>query len=71
MDMIPVRVCSPILEFPKLKFPTGQISGFLEMPDFLARFVDTTNPKTGALAFSNSRSGTIVALVSRVQMEMN
>ena len=31
------------------------------MPDFLAR---STNPKTGALAFSNGRSGTIEALVS-------
>lgn len=45
-------------------YDTGQISGFLEMPDFLARFADTTNPKTGALAFSNGRSGTIVALLS-------
>lgn len=62
--MILVHVCSLILELPKPKFPTGQISGFLEMPDFLARFADATNPKTGALAFSNGRSGTIVALVS-------
>lgn len=45
-------------------YDTGQISGFLEMPDLLAHFADTTNPKTSALAFSNSRSGTIVALLS-------
>jgi SP family sugar:H+ symporter-like MFS transporter len=45
-------------------YDTGQISGFLEMPDFLARFVDTANPKTDALAFSNGRSGAIVALLS-------
>jgi len=45
-------------------YDTGQISGFLEMPDFLARFADTTNPKTGAPAFTNGRSGTIVALLS-------
>ncbi|ORY09393.1 and other transporter-domain-containing protein [Clohesyomyces aquaticus] len=45
-------------------YDTGQISGFLEMRDFLDRFADTTNPKTGELAFTNGRSGTIVALLS-------
>ena len=45
-------------------YDTGQISGFLEMDDFLRRFADQTNPETGAPAFSNSRSGTIVGLVS-------
>ena len=44
-------------------YDTGQISGFLEMPDFLARFSDTT--KNGEPAFSNVRSGLIVGLVSR------
>ncbi|KAF2490908.1 general substrate transporter [Lophium mytilinum] len=43
-------------------YDTGQISGFLEMPDFLLRFHDTT--KEGKPAFSNSRSGTIVGLLS-------
>jgi SP family sugar:H+ symporter-like MFS transporter len=42
-------------------YDTGQISGFLEMPNFLALFGDTT--KDGQPAFSNTRSGTIVALV--------
>lgn len=45
-------------------YDTGQISGFLEMPDFLAKFHDTTDPETGGPAFTNGRSGTIVALVS-------
>lgn len=45
-------------------YDTGQISGFLEMEDFLKRFADTTDPETGKLAFTNGRSGTIVALVS-------
>ncbi|KAF2809565.1 uncharacterized protein BDZ99DRAFT_463352 [Mytilinidion resinicola] len=43
-------------------YDTGQISGFLEMPDFLEKFHDTT--KDGKPAFSNSRSGTIVGLLS-------
>jgi SP family sugar:H+ symporter-like MFS transporter len=43
-------------------YDTGQISGFLEMPDFLEKFHDVTKPD-GSLAFSNSRSGLIVALV--------
>lgn len=45
-------------------YDTGQISGFLEMDDFKRRFADTTDPETGDLAFTNGRSGTIVALVS-------
>lgn len=44
-------------------YDTGQISGFLEMPNFLSRFADTTDPQTGDPAFSNGRSGTIVGLV--------
>ncbi|OMP83416.1 High-affinity fructose transporter ght6 [Diplodia seriata] len=34
------------------------------MPDFLHRFADTTDPKTGEPKFSNGRSGTIVGLLS-------
>ncbi|GAB7364907.1 hypothetical protein MBLNU230_g5698t1 [Neophaeotheca triangularis] len=44
-------------------YDTGQISGFLEMPDFLERFGDTTNAN-GDPAFGNVRSGTIVGLLS-------
>ncbi|KAF2396247.1 putative MFS monosaccharide transporter [Trichodelitschia bisporula] len=44
-------------------FDTGQISGFLEMSDFLNRFGDKQGPN-GRKAFSNARSGTIVALLS-------
>jgi SP family sugar:H+ symporter-like MFS transporter len=51
-------------------YDTGQISGFLEMPDFLTRFSDTTDPETGDLAFSNGRSGTIVALVRSPRCEV-
>lgn len=47
-------------------YDTGRISGFLEMPNFLGRFADTTNPETGEPAFSNGRSGTIVGLVSQL-----
>ncbi|KAF2100825.1 general substrate transporter [Rhizodiscina lignyota] len=43
-------------------YDTGQISGFLEMDNFLQAFGDTT--KDGSPAFSNSRSGTIVGLLS-------
>jgi SP family sugar:H+ symporter-like MFS transporter len=50
-------------------YDTGQISGFLEMPDFLARFSDTTDPETGDLKFSNGRSGTIVALVCSAMVQ--
>ncbi|KAF2184441.1 general substrate transporter [Zopfia rhizophila CBS 207.26] len=45
-------------------YDTGQISGFLEMPDFLRRFADNRDPDAGVLSFSNGRSGTIVALLS-------
>jgi len=40
-------------------YDTGQISGFLEMTDFLNRFGNQPGP-----AFSNVRSGTIVGLLS-------
>lgn len=43
-------------------YDTGQISGFLEMPDFLKRFSDSY--KDGEPAFSDTRSGLIVALLS-------
>jgi len=45
-------------------YDTGQISGFLEMRDFLDRFGNTTDPTTGLPAFTNVRSGTIVGLLS-------
>ena len=45
-------------------YDTGQISGFLEMPDFKSRFADQKDPQTGELKFSNWKSGLIVALVS-------
>lgn len=42
-------------------YDTGQISGFVAMPDFLQRFADIrTNPP----AFGNVREGTIVGLLS-------
>ena len=41
-------------------YDTGQISGFLEMQNFLRNFADHRNP----LAFSNVRSGLIVGLLS-------
>ncbi|KAI9708019.1 MAG: hexose transporter hxt1 [Bogoriella megaspora] len=43
-------------------YDTGQISGFLEMSDFLRRFANST--KAGKPAFTNVRSGTIVGLLS-------
>ncbi|KAK7428471.1 hexose transporter hxt5 [Neonectria magnoliae] len=43
-------------------YDTGQISGFLEMPDFLDRFAQTNSD--GERAFSTVRSGLIVALLS-------
>lgn len=42
-----------------LGYDTGQISGFVAMPDFLRRFADEPGP-----AFSNGREGTIVGLLS-------
>ncbi|KAF2754135.1 general substrate transporter [Pseudovirgaria hyperparasitica] len=44
-------------------YDTGQISGFLEMPDFQRRFGEY-NAATGAYTFSNVRSGLIVAMLS-------
>ncbi|KAF2085877.1 general substrate transporter [Saccharata proteae CBS 121410] len=44
-------------------YDTGQISGFLEMDDFLSRFGNTTD-SDGNPAFTNVRSGTIVGLLS-------
>ncbi|KAJ5682532.1 hypothetical protein N7462_005697 [Penicillium macrosclerotiorum] len=43
-------------------YDTGQISGFLEMPDFLQRFGELGSD--GAYHFSNVRSGLIVGLLS-------
>ncbi|KAJ3541164.1 hypothetical protein NM208_g4742 [Fusarium decemcellulare] len=43
-------------------YDTGQISGFLEMPDFLDRFGMTNS--SGDRVFSTVRSGLIVALLS-------
>lgn len=43
-------------------YDTGQISGFLEMPDFLERFGE--RDANGTPYFSNVRSGLIVALLS-------
>jgi SP family sugar:H+ symporter-like MFS transporter len=43
-------------------YDTGQISGFLEMPNFLQRFGQRHHD--GTLYFSNARSGLIVALLS-------
>jgi SP family sugar:H+ symporter-like MFS transporter len=43
-------------------YDTGQISGFLEMPNFLQRYGQLQSD--GTYAFSNVRSGLIVALVS-------
>ena len=45
-------------------YDTGQISGFLEMPDFRQKFADQKDPQTGELSFSNWKAGLIVALVS-------
>lgn len=43
-------------------YDTGQISGFLAMPDFLERFGQ--HHSDGTAYFSNVRSGLIVAMVS-------
>ena len=42
-------------------YDTGQISGFLEMPDFLDRFGQRHSD--GTAYFSNVRAGLIVSLV--------
>ncbi|KAK6080387.1 High-affinity fructose transporter ght6-like protein 1 [Seiridium cupressi] len=44
-------------------YDTGQISGFLEMPDFLRRFGEL-QPDGQTYAFSNVRSGLVVGLLS-------
>ncbi|KAI1337903.1 general substrate transporter [Xylariaceae sp. FL0016] len=44
-------------------YDTGQISGFLEMPDFLSRF-GSPQPPDGAYGFSDVRQGLIVGLLS-------
>ena len=44
-------------------YDTGQISGFLGMPEFLSRFGQRNSDGSG-FHFSNVRSGLIVALVS-------
>lgn len=44
-------------------YDTGQISGFLEMENFLSRF-GQFNASEGKYEFTNVRSGLIVALVS-------
>lgn len=44
-------------------YDTGQISGFLQMQDFLTRFADQTDAN-GDPTFSNPREGTIVGLLS-------
>ena len=43
-------------------YDTGQVSGFLELPNFLMRFGQ--QHADGTYYFSNVRSGLIVALVS-------
>ncbi|KAI0013974.1 galactose permease [Xylariaceae sp. FL0662B] len=43
-------------------YDTGQISGFLEMPDFLRRFGQIQDD--GSYGFSNVRSGLVVGLLS-------
>lgn len=61
---VPSKACLQVADFViQFGYDTGQISGFLEMPDFLQRFGDTTN-RDGSPAFTNSRSGTIVGLLS-------
>jgi SP family sugar:H+ symporter-like MFS transporter len=57
------RNCALADLFSSFGYDTGQISGFLAMPNFLERF-GQFNEKTGKFYFSNVRSGLIVALVS-------
>lgn len=47
-------------------YDTGQISGFLEMKDFLRRYGEPG--PGGAYQFSNVRAGLIVALVSQTKI---
>lgn len=53
-----------LLTRPSFGYDTGQISGFLGMPNFLQRF-GQFNTHTQKYYFSNVRSGLIVAMVSR------
>lgn len=48
-------------------YDTGQISGFLEMENFLSRF-GQFNASKGKYEFTNVRSGLIVALVSSLPL---
>jgi SP family sugar:H+ symporter-like MFS transporter len=50
-------------------YDTGQISGFLEMKDFLHRYGEPDSDGTNH--FSNVRSGLIVALVSGVPLSFS
>ena len=61
------RFCFTRLTLSSFGYDTGQISGFLEMPDFLARFGQQyTDPVSGEshYYFSTVRSGLIVSLLS-------
>lgn len=49
-------------------YDTGQISGFLEMPNFLQRYGQLG--ADGAYHFSNVRSGLIVGLVSLLCLKL-
>jgi hypothetical protein len=52
-----------LLTYLSFGYDTGQISGFLAMPDFLKRFGQFKS-QTGKFYFSNVRAGLIVAMVS-------
>ena len=73
------QVSGPVVEDRQIKklnaLYTGQISGFLAMPDFLQRFAvpapndsSATMTPSGPYKFSNVRSGLIVGLVSSYDM---
>lgn len=53
----------PLLTCSSFGYDTGQISGFLAMPNFLERFGQFKS-QTGKFYFSNVRAGLIVAMVS-------
>jgi len=55
--------------FPSFGYDTGQVSGFLELPDFLERFGQRRS--SGEYYFSNVRSGLIVGLVSRARRALD
>lgn len=50
-------------------YDTGQISGFLEMENFLRRYGEPTGD--GTYHFTNVRSGLIVALVSFLETSLH